>query len=140
MTLQADFNVSAMVERYKDKKIQTVEGTMYFYAPETCSDDVSDDDKFDAFPLDIWALGVTTFAMTYLVLPFTSENNCYNELMEKITKKEVVFRNDIRKISKELENLLKSMLEKDPNKRATCKELLSNNWLNDGISWMKYLP
>ena len=39
-----DFNVSAMMEKYKDNKLENLEGTMYFYAPETCGDD---EEKFD---------------------------------------------------------------------------------------------
>jgi len=133
----ADFNVSAMVERYQDKKIDSVEGTMYFYAPETCSDDVNED-RFDAFPLDVWALGVTTFALTFLSLPFKSENNCYTDLTEKICKAEVEFPNHIRKVSPELKTLILRMLEKDPKKRITCNELKLYKWLHYGKKWITH--
>ena len=124
-----DFNVSAMMDRYKENKIDSVEGTMYFYAPETCTD--KNDCNFDAFPLDIWALGVTTFCLTFLELPFNSQNNNFEELLDEIKNSEIVFP-DTRKISDDLSNLMRSMLIKDPEKRITTQGLINNKWLNEG--------
>jgi [calcium/calmodulin-dependent protein kinase] kinase len=119
-----------MVDRCKNKKIDNLEGTMYFYPPETCSDETVEQD-FDAFPLDIWALGVNLFAMTFLELPFISKNKNYMELVEIISKAEVIFPNT-RIISNELKQLILLMLEKNPKKRITCKEIKQNNWINKG--------
>lgn len=119
-----------MVDRCKNKKIDNLEGTMYFYPPETCNDETVDSD-FDAFPLDIWALGVNLFAMTYLELPFISKNKNYMELVETISKAEVVFP-ETRTVSKELQQLILQMLEKNPKKRITCKEIKQNAWINKG--------
>lgn len=123
-----DFNVSAMMDRYKENKIDSVEGTMYFYAPETCTD--KNDSNFDAFPLDIWALGVTTFCLTFLELPFHSPNNNFEKLLDQIKNSEIVFP-EIRKISDDLSNLMRSMLIKDPDKRITIQGLINNKWLNE---------
>lgn len=119
-----------MLEKCKDKKIDNLQGTMYFYAPETCGNN-NKEDHFDAYPLDIWALGITVFALTFLQLPFTSDNNNYFDLIEKISKAELKFPTE-RGISQELKNLIMGMLEKDPTKRITCKDLMKNEWLNKG--------
>lgn len=119
-----------MVDRCKNKKIDTLEGTMYFYPPETCSEETLESD-FDAFPLDIWALGVNLYAMTYLELPFVSKTKNYMDLVETISKAKVDFP-DTRPISNELKQLILLMLEKNPKKRITCKEIKQNAWINKG--------
>ena len=126
MKILADFNVSANTEK-NNNKVEKVEGTMYFYAPEICMDEA--ENEFDAFPLDIWALGVTLFCLVYLELPFSSPDNNYIALIERIAKGEVKFPNK-REISEGLKELILLMLEKDPSKRITCKELKKNLWVN----------
>lgn len=118
-----------MIGRDKATRVAKVEGTMYFYAPEMC-DDNKMEDEFEAFPLDIWALGVTTFAMVYLKLPFTGSKNNYYDLISNIMSKNLVFPSE-RKISLELRDLIERMLVKDPKHRATCAELRANKWLFD---------
>jgi [calcium/calmodulin-dependent protein kinase] kinase len=67
-----DFNVSHMGEGEEgDKVSKKVEGTMFFYAPECCEEDIK---EFAGKPLDIWALGVTTYILTFKKLPFELEN------------------------------------------------------------------
>ena len=105
---------------------------MYFYAPEMCKEDA--ETEFEAFPLDVWALGITTYCLVYLRLPFNSNN--YIELIDKISTIDVEFPED-RKISNELKNLILQMLEKDPSKRITCKEIKKNEWLNKGKEDLK---
>ncbi|MEN9430401.1 MAG: hypothetical protein RJA86_1260, partial [Pseudomonadota bacterium] len=68
--------------------------------------------------IDIWALGVTTFALVYLRLPFTGSKNNYYDLISNIMSKSVVFPED-REVSPELKDLINKMLVKDPQKRAT---------------------
>lgn len=118
-----------MIGRNKATKVTKVEGTMYFYAPEMC-DDIKMEDEFEAFPLDIWALGITTFALVYLRLPFTGSKNNYNDLISSIMSKDIVFPDD-RLISPELKDLIERMLVKDPQKRISCLGLKSNKWLFD---------
>ena len=53
------------------------------------------------------------------------------ELVTNVIKKEVT---DIPKCySKELNTLVKKMLDKDPNKRPNCKEILLENFIVDTI-------
>lgn len=123
----ADFNVSALIDQRKTSKVQKVEGTMYFYAPEMCKEDA--DTEFEAFPLDVWALGITTYCLVYLKLPFNYNN--YVDFIEKISNDDVNFPDSVN-ISEGLKDLIKQMLEKNPLKRITCKEIKRNKWLNQG--------
>ena len=105
---------------------------MYFYAPEMCKEDA--ESEFEAFPLDVWALGVTTYCLAYLSLPFNSPS--YIDLIDKISTSEVEFP-ETRKISDDLKELILQMLEKDPAKRITCKEIKKNKWMNKGKEDLK---
>lgn len=118
-----------MMDRYKENKIDSVEGTMYFYAPETCTD--KSDENFDAFPLDIWALGVTSYCLTFLELPFNSSNNDFEDLLFQIKNAEISFPFS-RNISSGLKNIINSMLIKDPKNRITIQEIINDKWINEG--------
>lgn len=127
----ADFNVSAMIGRNKSTKLTQVEGTMYFYAPEMCEDRMYEE-EFEGFPLDVWALGVTTFALVYMKLPFSGSKNNYYDLFSNIMTKDVEFP-QFPQISLEFKELISSMLIKDPKNRITCAGLQANKWLFDEI-------
>lgn len=126
-----------MVNKEKSKKIEKiekVEGTIYYYAPEMCGVD-EEDSKFDPFPLDIWALGITLYCLIYLELPFEinpNENDVLSIL--SIVSKGVKIEEDNKKriVSKGLHDLLSLLLKQDPKERPTSKELMYNEWLNDG--------
>lgn len=115
--------------------LDKVEGTTFFFAPEMCKDDV-DECTFEAFPLDIWALGITLYCLVYLELPFKSKNNDYSELIKNILTQEVIFPNT-REVSIDLKELIRSMLHKDPEKRLTSKQLMNNDWLNKDRDCLK---
>ena len=66
----ADFGVSQLFEEGDDKLTKT-EGTYHFMAPECCDPEV---DAFSGKAVDIWALGVTLYAMIYKQLPFWDQN------------------------------------------------------------------
>jgi len=116
------------------EKIEKVEGTVYYYAPEMCKYD--DNNTFDPFPLDIWALGITLYCMIYLELPYKISNEEKNDitlLLNKISKGVVLNESKHkRNISKGLHNLLSILLNPNPKERPTSKELINNEWLNEG--------
>lgn len=93
--------------------------------------ETSIDNKFDAYPLDIWALGVTLYSLVYLKLPFSSKGKDLDELFDKIQNKEIEFPNT-RQISNELKDLIIQLLKKNPTERPTIKEVLKSPWLNKG--------
>lgn len=61
----ADFGVSSII---KDEDVwQQTEGTIHCLAPEVCDPSI---DQYAGKPVDVWALGVTLFCMTFNTLPF----------------------------------------------------------------------
>ncbi len=82
----ADFNVSVLLD---DKNgVNNSTGTLYFNAPEICSDE-QDPNAVKGKPLDIWALGVTTYLLAFNKLPFVGDNSLdVSGLLEKILKEE----------------------------------------------------
>ena len=87
-----DFNVSAMlIDLNNDNIEKKVEGTDLFRAPETCV--LNQKDKnLRGKPLDIWALGITSFIIAYRIFPFKLDKIVTPiELFETITKCELEF-------------------------------------------------
>ena len=82
-------------------------------------------------PVDIWALGVTAYILSYNKFPFYSENNDLFELYDKIHKAEFEIPSKPKR-SKYFINFLKRCLEKDPNKRITSEKIFYLKWLDIG--------
>lgn len=125
MMILADFNVSKLLNNDEKKVSKKIGGTIFFNAPEMASDNIK-----DPYPLDIWALGVTLYCLTYLKLPFNSHEDNVFELLEEILDAKINFLDEEREISSELKTLMSSMMEKDPTKRITAKNLKEDKWLN----------
>lgn len=79
--------------------------------------------KYDK-SVDIWALGVTLYAMTVGTLPFDNKN--IGMIFHNILHTTPSFP-DMMSIG--LVDLLTKMLEKNPKKRITLKEILEHPWL-----------
>ena len=69
-------------------------------------------------PTDVWSLGITFYAFTFLKVPFFGTNLL--EIIENIKTQELAFPPE-REISPGLKELLIKMIEKDPTKRATLE-------------------
>lgn len=135
-------------------------GTPAFYAPELCNPDIFSTDNKNARPLitgqiDVWALGVTLYGMIFGRLPFFDPNEFI--MYEKIAKdplfiprrrlKGVEYKpkphmnsnkrfDDIieyEDVDDELCDLLARLLDKDPSKRITIKEVKHHPWVLRGI-------
>jgi len=76
--------------------------------------------------VDIWSAGVVLYAMLYGTVPFKANN--MSELQKLILKAKYSMKDDI---SEEARELLKGLLEKDPQKRMTVTEILQHAWLKD---------
>jgi len=108
----ADFGQSALFE--KDDKLTSTEGTYWFMSPEML--DASKSSDVQGKPIDIWSLGVTFYAFTFLKVPFFGNNLL--EIIENIKTQELIFPED-RVISQGLKALLIKMIDKNPETRAT---------------------
>jgi len=83
---------------------------------------------------DIWAFGCILYALITKQHPFNLQHNLTNdEIIQNILYKEVTFNQIIWKIIPyEFQNMIKQMLEKDPNKRISIEEVntIINNLIN----------
>jgi serine/threonine protein kinase len=84
-------------------------GTPAYIAPE-----ILVDKGYEGFAIDIWSAGVVLYAMLYGTVPFKANN--MTELQKMIIKANYTLADGI---SKEARDLLKSLLEKDPQQRIT---------------------
>ncbi|KAL4472063.1 hypothetical protein ABPG72_007112 [Tetrahymena utriculariae] len=118
----ADFGVSHIMETNEDGKINDNAGTKTFTAPEGWSR------NFKGKPLDMWAAGATLYYMATGELPFFSKDP--NKLKNSILNDEVKIPDDL---NPELIDLLRKLLDKNPDTRITASEMLVHPWLtNDG--------
>lgn len=142
-------------------------GTPAFYAPELCDPRLFDSAMQTDRPqitgqIDVWALGVTLYGMTFGRLPFF-DVNAY-AMYEKIARQEVFIPRmrlravddsvkappsvnkrpddilEYEEVDEELRDLLKKLLEKQPSKRISLKEVKQHPWVVRGITdisaWM----
>ena len=113
-----------LAKKFNINRMHSIVGTPCYVAPEVLRG--SYDKK-----CDIWALGILTYIMLYGRYPFDDENK--NVLFEKIKNKEPVYSSQL---SKEANNIIKLMLNKDPSKRPNAQELLDNLWFNKTIKYL----
>jgi len=87
--------------------------------------------------IDLWAMGVLCFELSFGYLPFAVKNGKVHEIVQKAAKG---FHNEERpgkgpwfpqgtKVSKELKSFIVQLLKLDPAQRMTAKESLSHPWI-----------
>jgi len=59
--------VSKVLKQNEEDSLTKTEGTFHFMPPEVCDPDVT---SFSGKKADVWALGITLFALVYNKLPF----------------------------------------------------------------------
>lgn len=120
----ADFGVAHMLDEENKTLLRSTEGTYHFLAPE-CTTGA----EYDPFQVDIWALGVTLYAMLQGTLPFGTKAAGLTQVMDSI-------RDDPLEIGASVEPdcvaIMQLMLEKDPNKRIRIQDLKVHPWVLNG--------
>lgn len=110
-----DFGLSkrfGSTEPSKRILMQTVVGTPYYVAPEVLRG------NYD-ISCDIWSLGIILFILLCGYPPFEGDN--HKEIFNNVLNQELLFNPaDWGGHSALAKDLVKKMLEKDPNKRITC--------------------
>ena len=99
---------------------------------------------YKGFPVDIWSAGISLYIMLSGTLPFsimyndsdtdTNNTNRNTKKNKNITIKNAVINNNpkpipIEEISDDAKDLLKGLLNKDPDKRLTIDEILKHPWI-----------
>ena len=95
------------------------------------------EDGLYSFKTDFWALGCIMFELAVGQVPFIDES--IDKLISKIINEEVNYnRKELSNYSDEFIEVVKKLLEKDPNKRSTWGEIEKfsfwEGFLNDGTS------
>ena len=151
----------------EDVELAKTVGTPAFYAPELCDPDLFDPRKNSSRPpitaqIDVWALGVTLYAMIFGRLPFYDSNEF--AMYEKIARHEVFISSkrlrgvddehqipvnsnkredhivEYEDVDETLKDLLKRLLDKNPSKRITLREVKHHPWVledvSDKVAWI----
>ena len=122
-----DFGVSAIVDKPEDLLFKSNHGSYMFFAPEMFN--IASGAQVHGEKTDIWALGITFYYLMTGVYPWKKAVNPLH-LKEMVCTQDIDF--SLIKIEK-ARDLIKRILEKDPAKRATIKELVQHPWItNDG--------
>lgn len=121
-----DFGVSMVFETDDDSLGAGSYGTPAFMAPElytkgNCSP--------HGFECDIYSLGVTLYSMVVGKLPFWDSS--ITELARSILEDEPIIPSQL---SLELQNFLRSLLEKNPATRITIPEIWENPWISGSLN------
>ena len=125
----ADFGCSIKLKPNQPDLFSKTEGNMYFFPPEFV--DGKSKKQFGYKPVDSWAFGVSIYTCIFKSLPFLPENReNVVELFKEIREAKFDFNKNGIKISKDMEILLGHILDKDPNKRFTAKDIVNYPWLN----------
>jgi serine/threonine protein kinase len=112
----ADFGLSAQV--LKDNFLKTTCGTPHYCAPEILSRKA-----YHGPEVDVWSCGVILYALLCGTVPFDDENTVV--LFEKIQSGDFEMPTYV---SESAQDLLSRILEVDPNKRITIKEIRQHPW------------
>eukprot|EP01067_Filipodium_phascolosomae_P009286 Filipodium_phascolosomae@DN8243_c0_g1_i1.p1 len=139
-----DFGVSEKMNQ--GGKVTKTEGTYHFLPPECCSETVSSAyEGHDGRAADLWALGVTVWALLWGTPLFMAEN--LQDLFEKIAVGNWVFpeKTDVAErglddVSKTLQDFLSKILTKDPINRLTASDGLEHEWMKnvdyEALQWV----
>lgn len=139
-----DFGVSEMFDKNQDNDIYLTNhaGSPAYMAPELVqlmikrpsprSHTRSKSDEFEVDSrqhisgkaTDIWSMGVVLYFIRFGFMPFNADS--ISELCDQILHQELRFPDDA---SPELQSLLSRILEKDPSKRLTMKQVREDPWV-----------
>ncbi|XP_015430349.1 PREDICTED: serine/threonine-protein kinase BRSK2 [Dufourea novaeangliae] len=113
----ADFGMASL--QPAGSMLETSCGSPHYACPE-----VIRGEKYDGRKADVWSCGVILYALLVGALPFDDDN--LRKLLEKV-KRGVFYIPHF--VPPECQNLLKGMIEVDPDKRLTLAEINRHVWV-----------
>lgn len=122
-----DFGFSKIIK--DNPMINTFEGSPRYLAPEQYACAYSNENYYNGFAVDVWALIVCLYGMITKDFPFDYDDVL---LYIKISKSHPPFdykKNQSTINSKNLQNLFREVFVLDPSKRIGLKEVLNHDWL-----------
>lgn len=120
-----DFGIAREVSN--NELAHTLIGTPYFMCPELLRG------QSYGFPADVWAAGCVLFELMARRHAFTGKSR--EELFANIMGGQMP--EMPTQYSKELIDLLRQMLNQDPSKRPTCKEILETSIVGKGLDQLQ---
>ena len=111
-----------LAKGYKISKLVTYLGTPYYVCPEILQSKPYNE------KCDTWSLGVCCFKLLIGEYPF--KGNDFKQLFSHIILKDIP-KKKINFLSKEGQNFLKGLLEKDPKRRFKMSKCIHHNWFKD---------
>ncbi len=113
----SDFGFARTVDTTEDPKLMTFLGSPLYMAPQ-----ILGKAKFSS-KCDVWSLGITIFELLFGRTPFRASSP--EQLLTKIKTTELVFPEE-RKISGEMEQLLRAMLTIEEEERISWNEIFKH--------------
>ena len=124
----SDFGLSTKFER--GKLLEKACGSPLYAAPEMLTGK-----KYDGTKIDIWSLGISLYAMVCGELPFDDEDNNMKNIVYKIKNGKYTLPDNLSPLCKDL---IKRILEANPDKRITLEEIKNHQWVNSfNFNYMK---
>ncbi|KAJ9454228.1 Myosin light chain kinase A [Diplonema papillatum] len=117
----ADFGFSCVVSN--ESTLTSFCGTTVFMAPEILTD------RPYGKPVDMWAVGVITYLLTYGKLPFSAYSDA--DLIKQICDAQFAFRDELLETpaSSGLKDFIKQLVIVDVHTRLTATEALHHYWV-----------
>ncbi|CAH8525403.1 unnamed protein product [Schistosoma turkestanicum] len=123
----ADFGVSAKLADEKQKRFTFI-GTPYWMAPEVINCETSKDAPYN-WKADIWSFGITLIELAQRRPPHNSTNP--TRVLLTILKSDPPTLSRPHLWSSKFKLFLARTLQKDPNQRPECKDLLLDPFVSD---------
>jgi serine/threonine protein kinase len=113
---------SKSVKEEGENELYSPCGTPTYLAPEVA--------KSEGYSMsaDLWSLGVLTYILLYGYPPFASDD--VDELLQQIVVADYSLPSE--GCSEEASNLVRGLLERDPQKRLSSQQVLSHPWITGG--------
>lgn len=117
-----DFGISGLSAGMKSEVTRA--GSISYMPPE-----IIKQTHMHASPaMDVWSMGCILYAMLTGKLPFQAAKE--EDLMKKIVEKEVKIPKNL-KLNKHSVDLIKKMLNKNPDSRINVNDILNHQWVSN---------